>query len=295
LLTKGNAMNEILDHQILRQNAFGVVDAAMVEHLPKGVIAEALVPSVLASSAHLMPRLIDLRHAPDDQLHALLDCLRDAHESGQPPPVAVLVRTNASAREFARHWNSMQVVAPHPKRKVWLRLHDPRVLHQLLRILTPMQRRKLFGRSEAFTYWVGEEWVSATAEGSTAPNNGAAERGVALLYAGTTRWDWTRIELIGIINRALHGAGMRQAAALTSHGALAEQLIERANTHYGLRDHADMVEFAVRGLTTSDTFDEHPDVARVIKPSSHPGEESSLSDRLALLDEHIWNELRQPA
>ena len=55
-----------------------------------------------------------------------------------------------------------------------------------------------------------------------------------------------------------------------------------------------VVEFAIRGLTTSATFDEHPNVARAIKPGTALGEESSLSDRLALIGEHIWNELRQP-
>jgi hypothetical protein len=287
-------MNEIFDHRTLRQNAFGLVDAAMAEHLPAGIIAEALVPSFLAASAHLMPKLIDIRNAPADQLYALLDCLHGAQKRGEPPPVALLVQTNVGAKEFARHWNLMQMPTPQPKRKVWLRLHDPRVLHQLLRILAPMERRRLFGQSEAFTYWVGEEWVIAPAEGSTRSNNGAVAHGVAVPYAGGTTWDWARIQQIGIVNRALHGAGVRGAAALTSQGALAEQFIERANARHGLVDHADMVEFAIRGLTTSDTFDEHPNVARVIKAGTAPVEESSLSDRLALVDVHIWNELRQP-
>jgi hypothetical protein len=287
-------VSEILDYQILRRNAFGLVDSAMVEHLPGGMIVEALVPRGLTSSAHLMPNLIVLRNASDNQLGALSECLRRAHEFGQPPPVAILVMTNVSAKEFVRHWNSMQLASPQPKRKVWLRLHDPRVLHQLLRILTPIQRRQLFGRSEAFTYWVGEEWIIAAADGGNPLNNRSAEHGVALPYGGTTKWDWTRIEQIGIVNRALLGAGVRQAAALTSQGALAERLIERAYARHGLVDHADMVEFAARGITTSDTFDEHPNVARVIKPGTDRGEESSLSDRLAWIDEHTWDELRRP-
>jgi hypothetical protein len=288
-------MNLIIDHRTLRQNAFGLVDAAMVEHLPAGIIAEALVPPVLAASAHLMPKLIGIRNASDDQLYALLDCMHGAEKSGQPPPVALLVQTSVGAVEFARHWNLMQLATPQPKRKLWLRLHDPRVLHQLLRILTPMQCRRLFGRSEAFTYWVGEEWVIARAEASIPRNSGAAEQPVAVPGAGGTRWDWARIEQIGIVNRALHGAGVRRAAAMTIQGALAEQLIERASVRHGLVDHADRVEFAIRGLTTSDKFDEHPHVARAIEPRTEHGEESSLSDRLSLIDQHIWNELcRQP-
>jgi hypothetical protein len=287
-------MSEISEYQILRRNAFGLVDSAMVGHLPAGMSVEAMVPPGLTSSAHLMPNLIDLQNASDDQLRVLSECLRRAHEFGQPPPVAMLVMTSLSAKEFVRHWNSMQLASLPPKRKVWLRLHDPRVLHQLLRILTPTQRQKLFRRSEAFTYWVGEEWIIAAANGGNSLHTCSAEHGVALPYGGQTKWDWTRIEKIGIVNRALLGAGVRRAAALTSHGALAEQLIERAYARHGLVDHADMVEFAVRGLTTSNTFDEHPNVARVIKPGTDHGEESSLSDRLALIDEHTWDELRRP-
>ena len=285
-------MNIHLEREVLRQHAFGLVDATMVEHLPHGLGTEALVPALLTSSAHLMPKLIVLRTASDDKLNKLLECLHGARESGQPPPVAVLLKTPAETQEFVHHWNSLQLAAPQPNRKVWLRLHDPRVLHQLLRILTPMQRRKLFGRSEGLTYWIGDEWVSAPAKVGARQDNAAAEHAAVVPNAGPIQWDWNRIEQIGIVNRALHAAGVRQADALTRQGALAEQLIGRAKACHGLVDHADMVEFATRGLMTRLAFDEHPDVARAVKPSA-PGEENCLSDRFALVGDHIWNELRQ--
>lgn len=77
-----------------------------------------------------------------------------------------------------------------------------------------------------------------------------------------------------------------------SQGALAEQLIGRAARRHGLVDQADLVEFAVRGLSAHEAFDEHADVARVIRSTSASAD-SNLSDRFALIGEHVWNELRQ--
>lgn len=277
-------MNQF-DHQMLSQNTFGLVDALRVEDLPEAIETEALVPSELVPSAHLMPRLVDFRRLPDDQLDALLECMYGAHKAGQQPPMPLLVKTGIDAAAFARHWNAMQLGKPQPGRKVWLRLHDPRVLHQLLRMATPLLRRRLLGRSEALTYWVSDEWVSERA--AAAPPDGGA-----LPYAGAAQWDWARVERIGWINRALSEAEVRQPAMLTRQGALAEHLIERALRHQ-LVDQDDIVEFVARGLTTSPTFDEHPEVARVIKPGTD--DESSLASRLAPLDEQIWNELRPAA
>jgi hypothetical protein len=228
-----------------------------------------------------MPRLIDLRMMAEDHSSALLECLHRAQVNEIPPPLAVLVQTELDAKEFARYWNTMQVATPQPGRRAWLRVHDPRVLHQLLRILNTQQRRKLFGQSTAFTYWAGGEWLSALADDD-------------IVVDGSAAWDWARVERIGIVNRALHGADVRKAAALAAQSALAEQLIERANKRHGLISQADMVEFAIRGLTTRTDFDEHPTVAPSIRPESDPDEESSLADRLALIDDSVWLELLTP-
>lgn len=273
-------MNGNFDHQLLQRHAFGLADATTLEELPEGIQTEALIPPVLAASAHLMPRLIDLRHLRNEQMNALLECLYCAHTEQRPPPVPLLVDTDLAPKQFARYWNAMQLAAPAPDRQAWLRLHDPRVLHQLLRILNAAQSRRLYGRSAAFTYWTGGEWLTAVAE----DDPGAA--------VGVARWDWARVERIGTINRALQGAGVLSAAALTRQGALAEQLIERAASRHGLASQGDMVEFAMRGLTTRFTFDEHPVVAGRIKPDAE--EDSTLSDRFALIDDSVWNELRQP-
>jgi hypothetical protein len=272
------------DHQMLSQNTFGLADALWLEDLPEGIVTAAVAAQDLAASAHLMPRLIDLRKLPDAQTDALLESMYRAHKIGHQPSMPLLAKTDVDAAQFARQWNAMQLATPEPGRKVWLRLHDPRVLHQLLRVATPVQRRKLFGRCEAFTYWVGGEWVTARAE--VTPSSS---------FSGAPKWDWPRIERIGIVNRALDSAGVRHAAALTRQGASAEQLIERALTRHRIADHEDMVEFVVRGLTTSATFDEHPLLAGLIKPRTDPDDESTLAHRLAAIDESIWNELRQPA
>jgi hypothetical protein len=273
---------QAFDHQLLGRHAFGVVDAASQEDLPASIRSEALVPADLAANAHLMPRLIDFRGAPDEHWIPLLECLFDAHQNELPPPLALLVKTEASAQEFAGRWNALQLATPGPGRKAWLRLHDPRVLHQLLRILTPAQRRHLFGQSQAFTYWIGGEWTTAHADvpaGATA-------------YAPPATWDWPRIERIGVVNRALQRAGVQGADSLTRQGAVAEQLIERAQARHRLTEADDVVEFAARGLTAGQAFDQHPVVAAAVPPDADG--DSTLADRFALIEEDLWSALRQP-
>jgi len=282
------------DSQILRECAFGIVDPAMVEYLPKGLSTESLVPKKLTQSAHLMPVLIDLKRTSADRLNVLFEGLDESCRWGEPPSITIFIKTNNSVTEIARHWNAMQIAESQRGQKLWLRLHDPRVLHQMLRILSPMQRRKLFGLSQALIYWVGEAWVTAMREPGAEPSSQDRKNVEVAPYAGPPKWDWSRIERIGLVNRALLGAGIKGVSALTIHGALAEQLIERAVRRHMLSEPVDLVEFAVRGLQTTPVFDECHDVARAIRPDANSSNDSNLADRFALIDERIWESLRQP-
>jgi len=284
-------MNGNLDYQAYQEHAFAVVDASMMEELPDGLVTKTLVPERLAASAHLMPRLIDLRRTPHARSEELFAFLCDVSPAAQSLRAVVLLRTSADAPATIRHWNAMQLATPQPGRRLWLRLHDPRVLHQLLRILSPAQRKKMFGVAQAFTYWVGGSWLSAVRDITAQTDTHVKGSGVVPPYAGVLMWDWDRIERIGTVNRALHGAGGFTASALDSQGLLAERLIERGFKH-GLVEQADLVEFAIRGLFSHSEFDRHPDVARAIEPVRNG--DSFLSDRFALVPEHVWAELRQP-
>ena len=283
-------MNDF-DHQILSRHTYGLVDAVMAEDLPNGIATETVSPPDLAAHAHLMPKLIDLRNLPPDISKPLLECLYRAHQEHQQPPMPLLVQTKMAPHLFLRQWNALQVSAPQPGHKVWLRLHDPRVLHQLLRMATPAQRRHLFGKCESYTYWVGEEWLTVHIDDG--PHNGNQIQQASGMYSAMQRLDWTRIGRIGIINRALAQANVLSATALMHQGALAEQLIERAQTRHGIVDRGDLVEFVVRGVTTSSEFDEHPELACLLKPRTDPDDESSLADRLAGIEDRVWNDLRQ--
>lgn len=287
-------MDNSFDFQELRECAFGIVDASMVEQLPEGLFAQPLVPKRLTQSAHLMPALIDIRRTPSAQQDALFDRLKKCDGRGESPFVSLFIKSDGSASEIMRHWNAMQFVELKHGRKVWLRLHDPRVLHQMLRVLDPMGCRKLFGLSQALTYWVGGQWVAAIRQPSLAPGNQVHENGRVALYEGPARWNWSRIERIGLVNRALLAAGISEPAALTSHGALAEQLIERAAGRHALFEPLDLVEFAVRGLQLHLAFDEHPEIADAIRPNATSAGNSTLADRFALIDEQVWNSIRQP-
>jgi hypothetical protein len=233
-----------------------------------------------------MPRLIDLQGLTNDQLDTFYGCLSVTSERSQTSFPAILVATLCDARDFVRHWNAVQIPAPSSKHKIWLRIHDPRVLHQLLRILNPMQRIGLFGPAHAFYYWVGNSWATALRN----LKEGATEH---ITSVGPLGWDWKRIEQISIVNRALHGAAVRDLSALTVQSALAERLIERAITHHRLSAKADLIEFTTRGLIFGPLFDEHPKIAVAIKETSST-EPTSLSDRFALIEDAVWVSFHEP-
>ena len=273
-------MELTFDHNLLSKNSFSLVDLALAEYLPRALEMVVVVPQTMASSAHLMPHLVDLNAMREEVRADLLTSLFKSQQDGEQPVITMLIQTTMDGKELVRYWNSLQLAAPTPGNKVWLRLHDPRVLHQLLRILTAAQRRRLFGRIESFTYWLGDDWVHAGAA-QAASSHGAEA-------AARASWDWPRIEQIGLVNRALQGAGIVQASAITRQSELAELLIARARQQYDLSEQADLMEFAARGLMTSPTFDNHPELRRAIRHGSDPEDDATLADRLALIDDEVW-------
>ena len=283
-------MMQNFDHQILSRNDFGIIDAAMLPYLPEGITTVALVPEEMSGNDHLMPLLVDLRTISGEKKDTLLQSLYSAHISNEWPVVALFIKTQKSATAFARHWNNIQLGVPEPGRKVWLRLHDTRVLHQLLRIISPRPRANLIGCFEALTYWVGEEWVTVLAKNNFLPQWSAGDSRPTPPNPTSISLDWSRVRQIGIINRALQRRGTQDAASLTSLGALAEQLITRARQLHLLEHDDDLVEFAKRGLVSILTFDEHPSIAAVI--ASDDDDESNLSHRFSRIEENIWDELR---
>lgn len=272
------------NHRLLRENQFALIVPHAVADIPAGIESRPIVPAGLSASAHLMPRLVNLHLNKDVENDALLDSIYESHAAGTPPVIAVLVQTSLGSEEFMHHWNRMQVVSPTKGTRSWLRLHDPRVLHLLLQILTTKQQRTLFGRSTALTYWLGGEWVTAMPDVDDTPSP---------VSGADSTWDWHRIERIGIVNRAYQGAGVHSASAYTASYPVAERLIERAGARYGLQADHDLVEFVTRGVLFGSNFDDHPELTRIIAPRSEADDDATLSDRLALVSDTVWDELRK--
>lgn len=279
-------MTQQFDHRLIRDHAFGIVAPTDAVELPRGIAVVPLVPPDLAASAHLMPGLVDIRALPQDRADALLDSLHQAHLSGEQPSLRLLLATNASLDELARHWNALQLVSPQSGTKSWLRLHDERVLHQLLRMLAPHHREALFSPVNTMTYWVAGTWMQASA--LPAPVESRQPDSGPMPHA-PPQWDWNRIGHIGIINRALQAAGV-DGPQLHSQGAVVEQLIAHARQFHALEDMRDLVEFATRGLTAGPSFDMHPKVAAAIRREG-PDDDSDLADRLALIGDEVWHDL----
>lgn len=275
------------DHQILSTHAFGLADASVLEYLPTGVPSQPIVPAAMPASAHLMPVLIDLGLLDHEASAALLAMLYESHQQSELPAVPLLLQTGLPEADVRQYWNRIQLATRSDGTMVWLRLHDPRVLHQLLRILNPGQRHKLLGPIDAVSYWVGDAWITVRKE--------ALIEAAANTTGSTAPWPWNRVENIGIINRALQAAGISDAAVLHAKGNLVEELIAVAATRFGLTETSDQVEFAARGLSYSPTFYEHPGISAAMRRSTDPEDDSSLADRLALISDETWASLRHTA
>ena len=271
----------MFDHRLLQTCKFAVIDPSMTEHLPHGVNPAPMVPPPFARSAHLMPTLLELGTLTPVQSSALLQAMDDAAALDQLPIVSIFINTDAGRERHVSHWNSLQLCRFGSAQQKWLRLHDARVLHQLLRLLTPMQQTQLFGPSTALTYWLGGEWLRA-------------DRPQTESTAGTkSSWDWPRIERIGLVNRALARASVRSASALNAQGARVEQLLEHAAVTHGFIHPDDLVEFAYRGLVCVPQFDEIPSIkARLHRPDDE--DDSLLADRFALVEPQTWAEVALP-
>ncbi|MDR7049094.1 hypothetical protein J2X54_001542 [Duganella sp. 3397] len=276
------------DYKILATHKFCLVDPNAVGELPDSVSGKPLVPDELANSAHLMPVLLNLRTIPEESGNALLNALYEAHSQQERPVVRVLVETDADTEQFTRQWNSLQLVSLDTGVKSWLRIHDPRVLHQLWRVLTPGQRHALLGKARSISYWIAGQWVKISTSDEANPN---PDQVVSSPYQGTSGWDWRRIEQIGIINRALELLDAENPLVLQRQAEMAEDLIARAKALHGLSIPEDLVEFVYRGLSSHPLFDQHPALVKNIRRPGDPSDDSTLADRLALIDETIWNGL----
>jgi len=267
-------------------NAYAVVDAPMRGLVPHGVRIVPLVPRRLAGSAHLTPALIDLGTACDPWLLDLFAGRDSAAQGARIRAGIVLLKTTKGLDEVERRWNAMQLISPDSGGHFWLRMHDPRVLHQLLRILSPAQCRHLFGRIDAITYWIGDEWVEREIRWVSQQRGPDSANGVLL------RSDWARIARIGIVNRALQRAGIRGRAELDRCSETVEEALNCAASRYGLLEVEDFTEFAFRTLTCRSSFADDQRVAAALRQHASSRHDSILSDHFALIDPDVWRALR---
>ena len=270
---------------LIRDYRFGIVEAEMRARVPHNIRQIPLVPKRLAPSAHLMPALIDLRACSVEERNRLMAGDPGLDGRAQSPVVAVMLEGLVSTDEVERRWNATQLASLDQRHWFWMRMHDPRVLHQLFRVLSPEQCRYLFGRIAAVAYWVGGEWV-INASHFDIPKGAVGAR-----YGELSPNDWRRVMRIGLVNRALERACIWGAAELVSNGSMIEQALDCATSHHGLSQDDDLVEFAFRALTCSHCFSDDSRVAAAITRYIANQHQSRLSDHFALIDPSIWTEL----
>lgn len=273
-------MEAAFDYRLLRDCQFCVVEPQAIDWLPD-LPATPLVPAVMGDSAHLMPRLVHLVDLTQRHAAALLESIDTAQLHKGAPPVMLFVKAACDPARFSRHWNQIQIHRTGPDSVSWLRAHDPRVLHQLLRILAPAQTAYLLGPASEVVYWLGGEWLHAA-------------NPLPMQYPSVSNaaWDWGRVERIGLVNRAFARAGVFNAGQVSALSPRVESLLARATGAHGLRDDDDLVEFASRGIVSRPEFEQHPSVLAMIRGTG-PDDESTLADRFARVEPAVWADLSQ--
>lgn len=272
----------MFDHRLFQQHRFALLDPAAREVIADDIATMPLVPSGMSEdSEHLLPRLVVLRSLSQAQRGTLLD-LMDEMEPDAWPPLCAMLDSEFEPERIAAHMKELQVLKSYRGSsvdKAWLRVHDPRVFTQLLRILPDEHRTALLGPVSRWTIPLAGEWLT-TERPQSSTLSSCAQR----------HWPLARIADIGIVNRALSRAGVANHSAVLTVSANIEAQILRARTLYGLSEADDLVEFAFRALTVSKRFDQHPDIHPLIR-DPRDGEHTRLADRLARVAPAVWQTL----
>lgn len=270
---------------LLSRYRFALFDPSQRSVVGDG-LSYSLAPSWLSqASEHLLPRLLWLDDLTPPMRGLILDEFDAAANRGDGPLFCALLDGDVDPEALCRHLAKAQILDSYDRSghlgRQWLRLHDPRVFVQILRILAPEDWLGLFGPIERWSVCLQGQWVEYRKPGQT----------VAAPLA-RHHWPRPRIADIGILNRTLRRLGFRDYDAILNHSGEIEAHIARARDTYALTEVEDLVEFATRALSVGGQFDKHPAVQALIRDPGD-GEDTRLPDRLARIDSSVWRSIEQ--
>lgn len=256
-----------LTHRLIDTHNFALVAADRLEQLAVPVEAMHTGYGVLKDSASLLPVVIDLKAlTPQDKQQLLAQLLEgeslqhsqtaDPHTM-EPPVLATLVQSQATAGILARHLGTVQLLHAKQQEKGWLRVHDGRVMSQVGRIVNDLQWQGLLGPVNTWTCFAYGYWLSAQNPCTT----GTAAT-VALRPDGPTLH---ALERIGVINRTLPLVSCTGWGDVLAWSPVLGGYAQAAKDQYSITKATDLAEYARLCVQIHPQFDKHPAVRKLIQ------------------------------
>src|SRR5690349_8681051 len=125
-------MQPRLDHRLLDEHAYAIVDRSAQDRLPPGLPLVELVPTGLEDGAHWLPWLLPLREVAPAQQGALFDSVVGAAHRGEAPAIRCLIHCAVDPERLALRLKSRLVLRQPEEGAFLLRYHAPAVWAQML-------------------------------------------------------------------------------------------------------------------------------------------------------------------
>lgn len=192
------------------QPNYALVIPEVRDFMPDTIIQHPLVPDLLQGDAEQMPALI-VAEELSEAAHAWLA----RRCAGPESPVSAAWYSESPAYSLIDHYKDQQV-REHPNgEKRWLRLHDPRVVLQMRRILDNPHQQQLFG---PITDW----WICLHGKWSCMQVQPTQKK-----YPSPEA-TWQAIDRIGLVNRCFEKVGFTSYGGIVRDSQIMDDYIVKA-------------------------------------------------------------------
>lgn len=221
------------DHRWLTKGSYALVAAEHREMLPRGINLISAAPPSLISNAEKLPALVNLSTLSASQIDALVEGLDRSQKFDEPIVLSALLETGGDERALVCALQRIQIAKGPQGQKAWLRVHDPRVMLQLPRVLHSSWDQWLWPISYWRSCW-GGQWFAMKALSTPTP----------CLSSTFDQATWSELERIGAVNRSLAQLGLGHACDATAYGLTMSLSIERGQKKLALQSINDLVDYA---------------------------------------------------
>ena len=271
---------------LLARHDYAIIDCASIpdENKIDGLPSELLVPYEMRGDTALLPALLPLK-AGAPYMKTLADAFDAADAGVGGYPLACLFEAPGVKPGGLKVHLTDRLMMHSPRGgKDFLRYYSPRIFLQLARILTPEQRRTLYGPIQVWTFHFQQQWHSWPAPEVT---------GIVPKFWSVKTEQRDQVARLSLVTKALadytkqRDRPWRDIDEYYARTKEADQAIIIARDGYRLRDADDIAAFTVHALTYGEYFHQHPAIQarlREVKANGHTGYLFAVAD----LDAAAW-------